>query len=157
MLTFRCLQHFIPPPPRVPPCKPFRYGPRPPTGSITFVRRFAPPFAELVRTGAKLQSVFAPRWSTPKPGDHLILQTWVGKSQRTLRRATVTSVTPIELPPGPDNPEIDDAFARAEGFNNLKHLLEAFKLPFRGVLIRWEPTPVTRSRGRPNFFQNSPV
>ena len=121
------------------------------------MRYFSPPFADLVRSGAKLQTVCRKPWRTPKPGDRLILQTWVGRSQRTLRRATITSVTPIELPPGPDHPEIDDNFARAEGYNNLKHLLLHFKLPFRGVLIRWEPTPVTRSRGRPNFFQNSPV
>jgi hypothetical protein len=112
---------------------------RNPTGVVTFVRRFAPPFAELVRTGAKLQTVCPYPWRTPKPGDRLILRTWVGKSQRTLRRATITSVTTIVLPPGLDNPELDDNFARAEGYNNLKHLLLHFKLPFRGLLIRWNP------------------
>lgn len=120
------------------------------------MRYFAPPFAELVRSGAKLQTVCRKPWRSPKPGDRLILQTWVGKSQRTLRRATVTSVSQIELPPGPDNHEVNDAFARAEGYNNMKHLLLHFKLPFRGVVIRWNPLPVTRtrtrSRGRPNFF-----
>lgn len=120
---------------------------RNPTAVVTFIRYFAPPFAELVRTGAKLQTICRRPRRTPKPGDRLILQTWVGKSQRTLRRATIVSVTPITLP----NPEIDDAFARAEGYRNLKHL----KPGFRGILIRWDPLPVTSSKGRPNFF-NSP-
>lgn len=98
----------------------------------TFVRRFVPPFAELVRSGAKLQTVCKPPRRTPKPGDLLILRTWEGpiyadQIQRLLRRATIVSVSPIELPPGPDHPEINDAFARAEGFNNLKHLLLHFK------------------------------
>lgn len=124
---------------------------RNPTAVVTFIRYFAHPFADLVRSGAKLQTLCHHPRRTPKPGDRLILQTWVGKSQRTLRRATIVSVTTITLP----NPEIDDAFARAEGFNNLKHLLLHFKLPFRGLLIRWNPRPVTSSKGRPNFF-NSP-
>ena len=112
------------------------------------MRYFTPPFAELVRVGIKLQTVCRKPWRSPKPGDRLILQTRVGRSQRTLRRATIVSVSPIELPPGPDNPEIDDAFARAEGYNNLNHLLLHFKLPFRGILIRWNPLPVTRTRTR---------
>jgi hypothetical protein len=111
---------------------------RNPTGVVTFVRRFAPPFADLVRSGVKLQTVCKPPWRTPKPGDRLILRTWVGKSQPTLRRATIVSVTPIVLP----NPELDDNFARAEGYNNLKHLLIHFKLPFRGILIRWNPLQI---------------
>ena len=111
---------------------------RNPTGVVTFVRRFAPPFADLVRSGDKLQTVCKPPWRTPKPGDRLILRTWEGQTQRTLRRATITSVTPIEL----DNPEIDDSFARAEGFNNLKHLLLHFKPGFRGILIRWNPIQI---------------
>ena len=135
----------------MPPRKPFGYGPRPPTGSITIRRFFKPTISDLIRSGAKLQTLLDPQWLTPKPGDRIILLTWVGRSARTLRRATITSVTPITLPnPGidtpysPPSPEIDDAFARAEGYNNLKHLLIHFKPGFRGVLIRWEPLHVTQ-------------
>jgi hypothetical protein len=106
-------------------------------GVATFVRRFDPPFAELVRSGAKLQTLCHHPRRTPKPGDRLILRTWEGNIQRLLRRSTIVSVTPITLP----NPEIDDAFARAEGYMNLKHLLLHIKLPFRGLLIRWDPLP----------------
>lgn len=118
---------------------------------MNFVMMFKPQFADLVRHGAKLQTVRSIRKRMPRVGDHISLREWPYRSkQRVLREATVKEIIPIEirrfgevwLSGGRLSWTGEWDFSRADGFNTPKDMYEWFAftygLPFKGVVISWE-------------------
>ena len=116
---------------------------------------FKPQFAELVRTGAKLQTVRPVRKHPVKVGDALTMRAWVGRpywsKQRHLRFDTCRKTYGIDIDAhgllwlnGGTvllSAESHERFARTDGFKNHAEMTAWFKethgLPFKGVVISW--------------------
>ncbi len=120
----------------------------------SFVRLFKPRFAELVRTGAKRQTVRPVPKRRPTPGDALSLRCWTGRPYRTaqvvLRNAEVTAVSSVSIRQcGIEvaGVRLSDSemrlFAQADGFACVEEMLtwfhETHGLPFDGIVIQWKP------------------
>ncbi len=120
----------------------------------SFVRLFKPEFAELVRTGAKRQTVRPVPKRVPQLGDALSLRCWTGRPYRSaqvaLRNAEVTSVSLVRIwQCGMEvaGVRLSDAeiglFAQADGFACVEEMLtwfhETHGLPFDGIVIQWKP------------------
>lgn len=120
----------------------------------SFVRLFKPQFAELVRTGAKRQTVRPVPKRMPKPGDALSLRCWTGRPYRSaqvvLRNAEVTAVSSVSIRQcGMEvaGVRLSDSemrlFAQADGFACVEEMLTWFHetngLPFDGIVIQWKP------------------
>ena len=134
-------------------------------GPKNFVRLFKPQFAELVRTGAKTQTIRPLPKRIPRRGDTLSLRQWSGKPYRSpqiiLATAQVEEIKVcriqedgifMQAPQGSlmaaAGVEIisltgstADHFARADGFQDWNEMREWFKtehgLPFDGVVLYW--------------------
>lgn len=122
-----------------------------------FVRMFQPRFAALVEAGTKLQTIRAVPKRMPHPGDTISLRAWTGapyrSKQRVLRESTISQVQSVwfngvtillDDPKGEKGlmpQDAQEAFARADSFENLKAMRDWFEathgLPFSGILIRW--------------------
>ena len=122
------------------------------------VRMFKPQFAPLVEAGTKCQTVRPTPKRMPKAGDRISLRMWTGKpyrsKQRVLRVSEITQVQTIwfngvtillDDPKGEKGllpRAVEEAFARADGFENLKAMCDWFKethgLPFEGIVIYWK-------------------
>jgi hypothetical protein len=118
----------------------------------SFVRLFKPQFAELVRTGAKQQTLRPVPKRMPKPGDALSLRCWTGRPYRSaqvvLRNAEVTKVSSVRIwQCGIEvaGVRLSDSgmrlFALADGFACVQEMLDWFHethgLPFAGIVIQW--------------------
>lgn len=123
------------------------------------VKMFKPRFAELVRSGAKKQTVRPKPKRRPTPGVLISCRMWSGRpyqsKQVELCRGVVRSVhdfwfdgvtilidDPMARKPLM-NQEDMEAFARADGFASLSEMADWFKdehgeLPFCGIVIKWE-------------------
>ncbi len=128
------------------------------SGCATFVRLFKPQFAPLVERGEKLQTVRPTPKRMPKTGDRISLRCWTGKpyrsKQRVLKYATISKVQTIwfngvtillddpRAEKGLLSREVEEAFARADGFENLTEMSSWFEsnhgLPFTGIVIYWQ-------------------
>ena len=115
---------------------------------------FQPQFAELVRSGTKMQTIR--KTALCKPGDTLSLRRRTGKpyrsKQETLRVVTCSEVLDVVIgDPRPDGLVIDGReqvcserarIARQDGFRCMTHMLDWFDevhgLPFRGQMITWQ-------------------
>lgn len=117
------------------------------------VRMFKPQFAPRVENGQKKQTVRPRPKRMPKIGEDISLRTWTGKpyrsKQRELAKSTVEKVQDIHI--HFDGIRVDrktltvqeeDDFARADGFNSPRHLIDWFNtthgLPFEGIVIHWK-------------------
>ena len=114
---------------------------------------FKDQFAELVRTGKKLQTIRPVPKRIIKVGDKLSLRRWTGlpyrSKQEVLADAVNTDVLKCEV--GISKLMIDGTILRAPGLLNKFAALDGFPnwqelefwfarthgLPFNGVLIRW--------------------
>jgi hypothetical protein len=123
-----------------------------------FSKRFAP----MVKAGTKRQTIRPVPKRLPKVGDLESWREWTGNpyhsKQRELAQVEIVGVERIRivatsslfqiyLPDRPFNgglmkPEEWDAFAKADGFDSMLHLVEWFGqthgLPFEGILIKAE-------------------
>jgi len=125
------------------------------------VKMFKAQFALLVKSGAKLQTVRPTPKRMPKVGQRISLRQWIGKpyrsKQRVLRESVITDVQTIWFDgctirlDGKNIAEdffpttAEEAFARADGFENLNAMADWFRathrsLPFQGIVIKWSPT-----------------
>lgn len=103
---------------------------------------FQDKFAELVRSGAKKQTIR--RKSRCKPGDELSLRKWSGKpyrsKQETICNSVCTRVQEVRIYEGPAT-ETSEILARADGFSSHAEMQAWFKnthgLPFEGQQIEW--------------------
>ncbi len=99
-------------------------------------------FAELVRTGEKIQTIR--KKARCKPGDDLSLRRWTGKpyrsKQETLRNAVCAGVEAVRVTEGPTSKD-KELFAQADGFESLAEMQDWFRkthgLPFEGEKIVW--------------------
>ena len=116
-----------------------------------FVKMFKPEFAELVRTGKKLQTIRPRPKRMPKVGDVVSLRRWADKPYRSkhviLGTRRINEVAVVDITENGivvnSYAEPSDDIARADGFGNFFEMLEWFErehgLPFEGIMIRWEP------------------
>lgn len=123
----------------------------------SFVRMFKPQFADLVRSGAKSQTVRPTPKRRPEPGDRISLRAWTGRpynsKQEVLREAEILGVIDIAIYGDSIHlissfgdrrltSEEREEFARADGFPDFEALAAWFRethdLPFHGILIRWD-------------------
>jgi hypothetical protein len=103
---------------------------------------FQDKFAELVRSGAKKQTIRVK--ARCKPGDELSLRKWTGKpyrsKQETLCNSVCTRVQEVRIYEGPAT-ETSEVLARADGFSSHAEMQAWFKnthgLPFEGQQIEW--------------------
>jgi len=119
--------------------------------AYNFMKRFAP----LVESGEKQQTIRAERKDGRRPhvGETLYLYTGMRtKKCQKLLKTTCTSVddimilkSSILILPNWLNADEMDGLARADGFENAEQFFDFFQkehgLPFRGLLIKWEPIP----------------
>ena len=115
-----------------------------------FVKMFKPEFAELVRTGKKLQTIRPRPKRMPKVGDVVSLRRWADKpyrsKQEVLGLGEITGVSMVDITENGivvnSYAEPSDDIARADGFGNFFEMLEWFErehgLPFAGIMITWE-------------------
>lgn len=121
----------------------------------TVVKMFQPRFAPLVKSAIKRQTVRRlPKRERdmPEVGDRISAREWMGdpyrSKQRPLIEGVITEVEPISIEYDyitvNTNSEPCESFAIADGFENFQEMVEWFrtnhKLPFDGILIKWEPT-----------------
>ena len=131
-----------------------------------FVRMFKPQFAEMVRTGAKRQTVRPLPWRMPRAGDVIDCRMWSEKPYRSkqvkLCEVAIEQVVLIHIREDglcingladgqmlkteyPLQKEEMDRFAKADGFSDWAELAKWFQathgLPFEGVMIRWRIVP----------------
>ncbi len=121
---------------------------------------FSAQFADAVESGAKLQTIRAPRKDGRLPAPGVALQLYTGmrsKSCRKLRDAVCTAVTPVRikgaemwldgklLDVDAHNRQAagsDGAFARRDGFDSYSDMAEWFRarygLPFDGFVVEWK-------------------
>jgi len=129
-----------------------------------FVRMFQPQFSPKVEDGSKCQTVRPKPKIMPKPGDTISCREWTGKpyrsKQRVLRESTITQIQTIwfngvtillddpKAEKGLLSREVEEGFARADGFENLKAMSDWFAtnhgLPFEGIVIKWHNDRVKR-------------
>jgi hypothetical protein len=122
------------------------------------VRMFQPRFAQLVKTGAKLQTIRRVPKHMPKAGDQISLRMWLGKPYRSeqviLHESTITSVREIIIADNGwwiDNVKLASieqmGIAVTDGFSTAAELTDWFDstygLPFTGIVIRWSPPQIT--------------
>jgi len=114
------------------------------------VLMFQPRFAEVVRAGAKMQTIRPARKRPIKPGDELSLRRWIGRPYRS-KQEIIASVRcehcwPIrigwtELLIANFRVTSKEQIAKRDGFENYGEMLTWFEqtygLPFAGTLIRW--------------------
>lgn len=120
---------------------------------------FSPRFHGGVVSGAKTQTIRAPRARPVRPGEALSLRGWLAVPYRSpqfvLREASCRSVEPVRLERSYLGLDVEvsgrylegdavEAFARADGFAGVDELLAWYAekerpLPFEGELIRWTP------------------
>lgn len=140
-----------------------RHSSRAAAGSA-FVRLFKPQFAAMVRSGEKCQTMRPVPKRMPKAGDIISLREWTGKpyrsKQRILRESIVSEIEEIWISDGGillagetlTVPQ-EWSFARADGFNTPKDMLEWFNvthgLPFKGIVIKWQNDPNQRPGRQP--------
>lgn len=119
-----------------------------------FVRMFKPRFAELVRSGAKKQTVRPIPKRVPLVGDILDARQWSGLPYRSpqvklgefeIRRVAMFEVhlAGLMLDGAWLSPESEDAFARADGFTCIEDMLAWFRethgeRTFVGICIFWK-------------------
>ncbi len=115
--------------------------------ALNFQKRFAAD----VESGRKCQTIRAPRKDgrpTARPGDTLYLYTGMRtKGCRKLGEAVCTKTSQVVITDdwrilvNGSRVEDDDAFARADGFDDAANLYDWFRdthsLPFEGSLIEW--------------------
>jgi hypothetical protein len=126
------------------------------------VKMFMPQFAPSVERWEKLQTVRPTPKRMPKVGQRISLRAWVGKpyrsKQRILGESEITQVQSVwfngvtlllddpKAERGLLSREVEDAFSRADGFENLAAMATWFKAnhgewPFIGIVIKWaKPT-----------------
>lgn len=130
-----------------------------------FVRMFKPRFADKVEAGTKRQTVRPEPKRMPKVGDLFDARAWIGRpyfsKQRKLIEGEIIAVWRISIyedhyyaqigeigAPITNRMALDD-FARDDGFASWSDLVDWFLiehgLPFRGIIICWEPN----SNGEP--------
>ena len=116
------------------------------------VRMFKPRFADLVRSGAKKQTVRPVPKRMPAPGWLLDARQWSGRpynspqvaigEYRLLRVASITIDSRIRLSGEWLNEDARERFAIADGFAGWDEMREWFaaehSLPFSGVCFFWE-------------------
>ncbi len=140
-------------------------------------------FAELVASGAKLQTVRPCPKAVPFPGDGLSLREWTGlpyrSPQRQLRQSVVRAVRVIRIEwdciwmqPPPDclmeiagaeticlRGDSADRFARDDGFADWGDMRAWFEaehgLPFDGIVIYWDSCDA-RAANSTNKSQSEP-
>jgi hypothetical protein len=135
---------------------------------LCHVRMFKPQFAPLVESGVKCQTVRPKPKRMPKAGDRISLRMWTGKpyrsKQRVLRESEIVQVQSIwfngvtillDDPKGEKGllpRAVEEAFARADGFENLKAMSDWFEanhgLPFEGIVIKWHNDQAHRRRAQ---------
>jgi len=112
-------------------------------------------FVELVRTGAKTQTIR--QTARCEPGDTLSIRRWTGKPYRSKQELVYTAkcvnVMPVTIGEGgfvshfSDNVMLvaspkADGFARADGFKSAEEMIGWFRdthgLPFKGFIIHWD-------------------
>lgn len=116
---------------------------------------FQPRFAELVKSGEKMQTIRRMRKRPVKVGDSLSLRKWAGTPRRsghvTLRERICKSVDTIYLQPAGRcqvlrngiglSERQGEVLALRDGFESVAEMLDWFDkthgLPFEGVLITW--------------------
>jgi hypothetical protein len=111
---------------------------------------FSAEFADLVERGEKCQTIRPTPKRVPQPGDIISLRCWTGKpyrsKQRVLKEGVVTKTIPVQVNESGVlmcglELHYPDAFARADGFEDMPALVEWFRatygLPFSGVMISW--------------------
>jgi hypothetical protein len=120
------------------------------------IRMFQPRFADEVATGRKRQTVRPTPKVVPRVGDLFEGRAWIGSPYRSKPRnlveGVITQVAPVILcrtlvKIGRQVVTYEEdlaAFAQADGFSSWSELVSWFahqhgKLPFRGILICWEP------------------
>lgn len=106
-------------------------------------------FADLVRSGAKRQTIRIARKTPIKPGDQLHLFTGM-RTKSCERLRTVACIGVDDLTIGPDLvvggrllvAAARERFANADGFESWADMSrwfeETYGLPFHGVVIYWE-------------------
>ena len=123
-----------------------------------FVKMFKPRFAELIRSGAKRQTIRPTPKRLPKAGDIIDCREWTGKPYRSPQlhivdgyifsvmcisitaegvvTETFESFTQMMKPLG-----MRDELAKADGFESFDEMRDWFQrehgLPFGGILIKW--------------------
>lgn len=160
-LQYGCHEHgwdgFIP----CPKCQQAQSSLAPEPGSA-FVRLFKPRFADLVKSGAKVQTCRPTPKRMPKQGDSISLREWTGRpyrsKQRIIREATVTRTRRVEIWPRAEIIALDGLklgydetlnFAQADGFADHWDLFQWFteehgQDKFEGVVIYWQNVPAQR-------------
>ena len=108
----------------------------------------------MVESGTKLQTVRPTPKRLPRAGDRISLRAWTGKpyrsKQRVLRESTITKVGKIKITEQAVviegyilHHQDEEELAMADGFSSIVEMTEWFReehgLPFRGVLIKWQP------------------
>jgi hypothetical protein len=116
------------------------------------VRMFKPQFAELVRSGAKCQTVRPVPKRMPKAGDLIDCRMWTGKPYRSkqekILEATIIHVHAVTvfnhciMHIGSARLTTCDQFAQADGFKGFSEMRDWFadqhRLPFEGIVIYWK-------------------
>jgi len=133
-----------------------------PVSGSAFVRIFKPRFADLVESGAKVQTCRPTPKRMPKRGDSISLREWTGKpyrsKQRIIREATVTRTRRVEIWPQSAIIALDGQklgydemlnFARADGFADHWDMIGWFSKEhgldkFEGIVIYWQNAPDQR-------------
>lgn len=125
-----------------------------------FVKMFKPRFAELVRSGAKRQTIRPTPKVLPEAGDIIDCRQWSGLPYRSkqirLGEFPVSEVGSVSIRKWcvqltlinrnelmfAGTVQLRD-FAQADGFDSFDDMLEWFNenhgLPFGGILIKWRP------------------
>ena len=114
---------------------------------------FQPRFADLVRSGAKTQTIRRDRKHPIKVGDQLSLRRWTGKPYRSKQEVLGAAQCVAEIPcliyeygamVGTNLAVNAEGFALKDGFASFEEMREWFDsthgLPFSGTLIRWRLT-----------------
>ena len=116
----------------------------------TVVKMFKPEFADLVRTGKKLQTIRPTPKRMPEVGDMVSLRRWADKPYRSkhviLGTRRIAEVSMVEITENGivvnSYAEPGDDIARADGFDDFFEMREWFErehgLPFEGIMLRWE-------------------
>lgn len=117
-------------------------------------RPFRLQYEPMILAGTKNHTVRPVPKRMPKIGEQFTGYIWTGQPyrspQRTFFTSTVTKVEDIYIneigiwiATCPLNSKEDEAFARADGFENLDKFLDFFRtvhtLPFSGIVIHWKP------------------
>lgn len=114
------------------------------------VRMFKPPLSDLVKSGAKLQTIRPFPKRPLKIGDRISLRAWIGvpyrSNQCVLRESIIRDLKTCEISQHGNiyiaGKPAQKGFAEADGFRSecefVTWVHEHYGLPFSGVVIYWE-------------------